>query len=97
MSRKRPGRPPGAKTIREIAEVTPSRCPLCRSSRRSAYENPTYRDYSGQGLPFVGIHYRTCRCLDCGQARRDIEKVYSPIVLEAKISIDHKPIESPNC
>ena len=79
MSRKRPGRPPGAKTIKETAEVSPSRCTSCGSSRRSPYENTTYRDYAGQGLPFVGIYYRTCRCVDCGQARRDQEKVYAPI------------------
>jgi hypothetical protein len=53
----------------------PSRC-TCGSSRRTPYTNTYTRDYSGQGLPFVAIIYRACRCMDCGQARRDQEKVY---------------------
>ena len=70
------GRPPGAKNIKEYAEVVPSRCPKCGSSQRSAYHNARYEDHSGQGLPFVGIHYRPCKCVDCGQARIDKEPVY---------------------
>ncbi len=73
---KKRGRPPGAKTIKNISEVMPSRCSKCGSSRRSDYQNTDYRDYSGAGLMFVGIYYRSCRCLDCGQSRRDREKVY---------------------
>jgi hypothetical protein len=94
MSSRRLGRPPGAKTIKEIAEVTPSRCPSCGSSRRSPYANTAYRDYAGQGLLYDGIYYRTCRCLDCGQARRDQEKVYAPKgtlrVDRAEVPNDHK-------
>lgn len=70
------GRPPGAKTIKDIAEVMPSRCTKCGSSRRTEYSNTDYRDYAGAGLQFVGIYYRSCKCLDCGQSRRDLEKVY---------------------
>jgi hypothetical protein len=81
MPKKR-GRPSGAKTIKNQSEVTPSRCGQCGSSRRSDYQNTYHRDYSGAGLPFVGITYRSCRCLDCGQARRDLEKVY-----KARISV----------
>jgi hypothetical protein len=77
MSGKR-GRPKGSPNIAALAEVAPSRCPVCGSSRRTKYENPERRDYSGQGLEFVAIVYRTCRCLDCGQARRDQEKVFAP-------------------
>jgi uncharacterized Zn finger protein len=77
MSRKR-GRPKGSANIAAQAEVEPSRCPSCGSSQRTKYENPERRDYSGCGLEFVAIIYRTCRCMDCGQARRDQEKVYAP-------------------
>lgn len=73
---KRPGRPKGAKTIKELVEVVPSRCPKCGSSRRTKYQNTYYRDFSGQGLKFIGIKYHACKCLDCGQSRRDLEKVY---------------------
>jgi hypothetical protein len=77
MSRKR-GRPPGAKTIKELVEVKASRCTRCGSTRRTDYHNTYYRDYSGHGLPFIGIHYRACSCEDCGRPRRDLEKVYPP-------------------
>jgi hypothetical protein len=84
MSRKRPGRPKGSTNIAALAEVAPSRCPACGSSRRTKYENSDRRDYGGHGLEFVAIVYRTCRCLDCGQARRDQEKVYAPTGLSAQ-------------
>jgi hypothetical protein len=74
------GRPKGARNIRESGEVEPSRCTACGSSRRTAYENCDYLDYSNHGLEFIGIYYRTCRCQDCGQARRDREKVYAPAI-----------------
>ena len=78
MSSKRPGRPKGSTNIAAAGEVEPSRCPACGSSRRTKYENPDRRDYSQAGLEYIAIIYRTCRCLDCGQARRDQEKVYAP-------------------
>jgi hypothetical protein len=78
MSHKRPGRPTGSTNVSMLAKVEPSRCPICGGSRRTKYENPDRRNYSGHGLEFIAIIYRTCRCLDCGQARRDQEKVYPP-------------------
>ena len=63
-------------TTQMVAEVVPSRC-RCGSSRRSDYLTEYYRDYNAQGLPFIGIYYRTCKCLDCGQSRLDQERVYS--------------------
>lgn len=78
MSHKRPGRPKGATNVRTVVEVQPSRCRTCGSSRRTKYENPVRIDYSGSGLEFVAVILRTCRCLDCGQARRDQEKEYAP-------------------
>jgi hypothetical protein len=70
------GRPKGSKNIKTIADVIPSRCPSCGSSRRTAYENPYYQDYSGHRLEFEGIWYRACKCLTYGKPRRDCEKVY---------------------
>jgi uncharacterized Zn finger protein len=78
MSHKRPGRPKGSINVKDIVEVEASRCKKCGSSRRTKYENAVRRDYAGMGLAFVAIIYRTCRCEDCGQARRDQEKVYAP-------------------
>lgn len=78
MSRKRPGRPKGSTNIDVSVLVEPSRCPNCGSSQRTKYENPKRVDFPGSGLECVAIVYRTCRCLDCGQARRDQEKVYAP-------------------
>jgi len=78
MSRKRSGRPKGSTNAEDIVDVEPSRCKKCDSSRRTKYENPVRRDYSGTGLPYIAIIYRTCRCVDCGQARRDREFVYAP-------------------
>ena len=73
---KRRGRPPGAKTIKDIVEVEPSRCKKCGSSNRTDYQNVYFRDFPG--LEFSRIYYRSCKCLDCGQARRDLERVYPP-------------------
>ena len=78
MSRKRPGRPKGSTNIDVSVLVEPSRCPNCGSSQRTKYENPERIDFPGSGLDCVAIVYRTCRCVDCGQARRDQEKVYAP-------------------
>lgn len=73
----RQGRPKGAKNITTIAEVQPSRCPTCGSSKRSAYRNTVYRDYAGAGLAYVGMFLRSCACEECGQSRIDREKVYA--------------------
>ena len=73
----RQGRPKGTKNITELADVKPSRCTMCGSSRRTPYENTDYRDYDGAGLEYIGMYYRSCKCVDCGQARRDREPVYA--------------------
>jgi hypothetical protein len=78
MSGKRPGRPKGSANIDVSVLVEPSRCPKCGSSQRTKYENPKRIDFPCSGLDCVAIIYRTCKCLDCGQARRDLEKVYAP-------------------
>ena len=78
---------------RDIVVVDASRCKKCGSSRRTKYANPDRRDYSGAGLDFVAIIYRTCRCLDCGQARRDQEMVYAPRVSASDDS--EKLVENP--
>lgn len=77
MSRRRPGRPKGSTNIDVSVLVEPSRCPRCGSSQRTKYENPNRIDFPGSGLDCIAIVYRTCRCVDCGQARRDQEKVYA--------------------
>jgi Zn ribbon nucleic-acid-binding protein len=88
MSRRPPGRPKGSTNAKIIVEVEASRCPKCGSSERTKYENPVRRDYSGSGLEFVAIIYRTTRCVDCGQARRDQEKEYPPKV--SPTSVDRR-------
>ena len=90
MSRKRPGRPKGSTNTAALAEVESSRCPACGSSRRTKGENSDRRDYSGLGLEFIAIIYRTCRCADSGHARRDQEKEFAPkrnALLETKGSL----------
>jgi len=79
MSRKRPGRPKGSTNIAvSPVIIEPSRCPACGSSRRTKYENRERVYFPGSGLDCIAIDYRTCHCLDCGQARRDQERVYAP-------------------
>ena len=94
MTQKR-GRPKGSQNVTAIAEVALSRCPACGSSRRTKYENPIRLDYSGAGLEFVAIVYRTCRCLDCGQARRDQTKEYGPKEKNSDAIISRPNV--PNC
>lgn len=76
MSKKR-GRPKGAKNITDVVDVEASRCKGCGSSRRSAYMNPDYQDFSGTAQAFIGIWRRRCYCLDCGQPRIDREEVFA--------------------
>jgi hypothetical protein len=76
MNTKR-GRPKRAKNITEIVDVKASRCKSCGSSRRSAYMNSDYQDFSGMAQAFIGIWRRRCYCLDCGQPRIDREEVFA--------------------
>ena len=55
-------------------DVEASRCRTCGSSSRGDYFNKTEKPLSGideQGLPFTHVVWRSCKCLDCGQIRRE--------------------------
>lgn len=71
------GRPLGAPNITATADVTPSRCPKCKSSRRSAYRKTFERQF-GPGTTPAGMIYRRTECLDCGQQRIDREPIFEP-------------------
>jgi len=74
------GRPKGRRTVRQTAEVSPSRCPKCDSTRREAYRNPRRIEQAGiyHGTAYTAIVLRNTRCLDCGQCRVDREYLNEP-------------------
>lgn len=72
------GRPFGSKGPTEsktpIASATPARCPRCKSTERTPYGNAIEREWSGvapDGSPCTHVIWRACKCLACGQARKD--------------------------
>lgn len=77
-----PGRPKGSKTERRpAADVVPSRCPKCGSTRRTPYSgSPRVVAHGGvlEGVPYTHVIFRPTKCLDCGQARVDRERVNGP-------------------
>jgi hypothetical protein len=73
----------GVPNVTAVANVAPSTCPGCGSTKRTAYTNPRFVDYVEQGLTYhdgvgdvAGIRTRLCKCVDCGLKRHDREKVY---------------------
>lgn len=59
---------------RDVVQVIPSTCRRCGSTRRTGYTSTTRKDISGKtrdGQPFTSVVWRSCRCLDCDQARVD--------------------------
>ncbi len=71
MSENKGGRPKGRKTEQaEVVMVQPSLCPKCGSARREKYNDRTERVIDGER-----IFWRRTRCLDCGQARIDKERI----------------------
>jgi hypothetical protein len=73
----KPGRPTGAKNIKATADVAPSRCPKCQSSRRTKYRKTWQRMFAPGTTP-AGLIYRRTSCADCGQARIDREPIFAP-------------------
>lgn len=71
------GRPAGAKNVTETAEVTPSRCPKCGSSRRGPYRKTVEKRFTAGTTP-AGLILRRTHCLDCGQHRIDREPIFAP-------------------
>lgn len=68
------GRPKNAKGRHYVTAIAVvSRCPKCGSTERTAYTKTTEIDVIGEeaGLPFNTVVWRTCKCLACGQWRRD--------------------------
>jgi hypothetical protein len=55
----------------------PTRCPACKSTKRSEYRSTSTQEYAGlddKGRPYTHIVRRWCNCMDCGQSR--IDRVY---------------------
>ena len=74
---RRKGRPKDAKGREYVAGIAiPSRCPICKSTERSAYTNTQICDTVGEEnrMPYDTVIWRTCQCLKCGQWRRDRSK-----------------------
>lgn len=73
------GRPKGAKTKdAPVVEVVPTRCPACGSTQRGSYfGTPRHLKIKGinDGVEYVSITYRRCKCTKCGQLR--MEKTYN--------------------
>lgn len=67
----KPARGPARKYVTAVAIV--SRCPRCKSTERSPYENSHEHAVVGEenGQPYDTVIWRTCRCLKCGQWRVD--------------------------
>ena len=59
------------KPVEVVAE--PSRCPKCRSSKRTKYNRVRTQSYAGiwKGFVYRKIVWRACTCRDCGQSRVD--------------------------
>lgn len=77
---RKPGRPTGSPNVTQTAEASPSRCPVCQSSRRDRYLDRHVQEHNGEsnGQPFTHIVRRRCRCSDCGQMRIDRALEYWP-------------------
>lgn len=71
MTKRKPGRPKGSKSIIAEVMVQPSRCPKCGSSLRTNYVGTQRIGMSGDG--FTVVIRRRCRCKECGLQRVDRE------------------------
>lgn len=68
------GRPPGSPNAQyDEVEVQVVACRRCGSTERSPYFGIRRFPYCGEkdGRPYNRIVWRSCRCLQCGQHRRE--------------------------
>ena len=64
------------KTKTPVVDAVKTRCPKCESTDRTEYSGTKTRDIAGRlpdGTEYQKIHWRRCRCGNCGQARVDRE------------------------
>ena len=67
-------RPKNAKARQYVTAIAIiSRCPICKSTERSAYTKTMEVNVVGEenGMPYNTVVWRTCQCSNCGQWRRD--------------------------
>jgi hypothetical protein len=60
--------------VTDVVDVGLSRCRKCQCTERSPYTNTTEREIGGvtaDGRPYTHILWRSTKCLNCGQCRRD--------------------------
>lgn len=63
------GRPKGSTTKdTPVVEIQKTECPKCGSTNRTPYQNTITKELGAKK-----VTWRTCRCKDCGQCRRDKE------------------------
>lgn len=70
----RKGRPPGSPNITDVVDVIPSCCRKCGCTERTPYVNAqemAYGGVTGTGRQYTHIVWRSTRCVECGQGRRD--------------------------
>lgn len=84
-SPRKAGRPIGPSVQRDEVTVIVSRCKRCGSTRRARYSanrqiirNVRGGVEPGTNNPVTHLIVRPTRCLDCGQARRDVSYLNEP-------------------
>lgn len=88
------GRTKGTKNIDRVESTgIVSRCPKCNSTNREAYsrnrtvvQNVAGTTEPGTGNPVTHMIFRTTKCTDCGQHRRDISYLFDPKANEDQIA-----------
>lgn len=67
------GRPEGARNIQDRADLVPSRCVKCQSTKRGPYKNRRVRNWPGihNGVEYTHVVWRQTKCGKCGQLRVD--------------------------
>lgn len=72
---------PSAAKSKGEKKIAPTTCAKCGSSQRTPYTNELTREITGvdpKSGPYTRVTWRTTKCLDCGQHRRDVERTNQP-------------------
>lgn len=74
-----PGRPPGSPNRDfDIVEAHLTKCRRCGSTSRSAYQGRPEKARMNHSDKTIVIIWRRCKCLGCGQWRKDKYQVEEP-------------------